>query len=67
MANDTDQLTLSPTVLQVIEQFVAAIRADAVIPDDENNRLGQLLRKGAVPKPEDLNAALFESPVDGTP
>jgi len=59
MANENDQVALSPTVLHVVEQFVAAMRADAVIANEAIDRLDQLLRKGVVPKLEDINAALF--------
>jgi hypothetical protein len=62
MANENDHLVLSPTVSHVIEQFVAAMRADAEIADDAVNRLDRLLRKGVVPKAEDINAALFPPP-----
>lgn len=62
MANENDHLVLSPTVSHVVEKFVAAMRADAEIADDAIDRLDQLLRKGVVPKPEDINAALFPPP-----
>lgn len=56
---------LSPTVVRVIEQFAAAMRADDSIENDGIDRLEKLLRKGAVPKPEEINAALFDPPPDG--
>ena len=55
---------LSPTVLHVIEQFVIAMRADDGIQDDAIDRLEKLMRKGAVAKPDEINAALFDPPPD---
>lgn len=65
MASDHIPVPLSPTVSQVIDQFVAAMRADDGIPDDAIDRLEKILRKATVPKPDDINAALFELPPDG--
>lgn len=66
MAYENDVLVLSPTVSHVVEQFVAAMRADSEIADDAIDRLDQLLRKGVVPKLEDINAALFPPPAGET-
>jgi hypothetical protein len=65
MATGGEPSTLSPTVLQVIDRFVAAMRADDGIQNDAIERLENLCRKGAVPKPDEINAALFEAPTDG--
>ncbi len=65
MANGNAHIVASPTVLQVIEQFVVAMRADPGIADDAIARLDNLLRKGTVPKPDEIKAALFESPPEG--
>ncbi len=65
MANENRHTVLSPTVLHVIEQFATAMRADAEIPVDAIDRLEKLFLKDAVPKPDDINAALFEPPPDG--
>lgn len=62
MANKNDHIVVPPTVLQVIEQFVEAMRADPAIEDSAIARLDNLLRKGTTPKSDDINAALFESP-----
>lgn len=51
--------TLSPTVVQVIDQFVAAMRADADIPNEAIDRLEKILRKEGAPKPDDINTTLF--------
>ncbi len=65
MANEGDQVGLSPTVLHAIEQFAAAMRADDGIEDDAIDRLEALLRKGAVPKADEINTTLFDPPPDG--
>lgn len=65
MANEDNHVGLSPTVLHVVEQFVAAMRADDGIQGDAIRRLEKLLRKGTVAKPDEINAALFDPPPDG--
>lgn len=62
MANENDDIVLSPTVSHIVEQFVTAMHADGEIADDSIDRLYQILRKGIVPKLEDINAALFPPP-----
>ncbi len=64
MANKDEPTGLSPTVSQVLEQFAAAMRADDGIEDDAIDRLEKLLRQGAVPKPDEINATLFGPPPD---
>ena len=41
------------------------MRKDPDIPNDAINRLETLLRKGTVPKPDDINSALFEPLAEG--
>lgn len=65
MANEDNQIGLSPTVLHVIEQFIAAMRTDDGIQDDAIDRFEKLLQKGFVPKSDEINAALFDLPPDG--
>ena len=65
MANEDNYVGLSSTVLHVIEQFAAAMRADDGIQGDAIDRIEKLLRKGAVAKPDEINAALFDPPPDG--
>lgn len=65
MENGHDNVSLSPTVLHVIEQFAASMRSDGGIESHVIDRFEQLLRKGAVPKPDEINAALFEPLPDG--
>jgi len=65
MANEDNHVRLSPTVLHVIEQFVAAMRADDEVEGHAIDRLENLLRKGAVPEPDEINTTLFDPPPDG--
>ena len=65
MANEDNHVGLSPTVLHVIEQFAAAMRADDGVEGHTIDRLEKLLRKGAVPKPDEIKAALFDPSPDG--
>jgi len=60
MASENNHAGLSPTVLRVIERFVAAMRADDAIQDDAIDRLETLLRKGTVPKPDEIRTALLK-------
>ena len=60
MATKDDPTGLSPTVSQVIDQFVTAMQGDEEINDDAINRLEQLLQKGVSPKPDEINTALFD-------
>lgn len=62
MADDDDDMLLSPTVLQVIDSFAAAMRADADLDGDAIGRLEKLIREGTIPKPDAINAALFDPP-----
>ncbi len=65
MSNEEENTHLSQTVLQVIDKFTTAMRADGEIEGDLIDRLETLLRKGAVPKPEEINAVLFDPPKRG--
>ena len=65
MASENEPSTLSPALLQVIDRFLAAMRADDSVPNDAIARLEKLLRKGAVPKPDDISAALLVPSPDG--
>lgn len=67
MASEENHVGLSPTVLGVVEQFVAAMRADDEIDGNACDRLEELLRRGSVPKPDEIYAAFFDSPPDGDP
>lgn len=65
MANEDNHVGLSPTVLRVIEQFATAMRAYDGIEGPAIDRLKKLLQKGVIPKPDEINAALFDPPTDG--
>jgi hypothetical protein len=43
----------------VIDQFAARMRAENLIESEAIDRFEKLLRRPAVPKPEEINAALF--------
>lgn len=65
MANEDKHVGLSPIVLHVIERFVVAMRTDDGVDGHAIDRLEKLLREGAVPKPDEISAALFGMPPDG--
>lgn len=65
MSEEVNHIVVPQTVLQVIERFVATMREDPDIPNDAINRLETILRKGTVPKIDDINTALFEPPAEG--
>lgn len=54
-----DDEPLSPTVTKVLDAYLEALTGDADIDDDAAARLDVLLRQGKVPKPADIDAALF--------
>lgn len=61
LADENNYTVISPTVLRVIEQFIAVMRADSSIEDSAIDRLENLLRQGSIPKPEKIDAVLFKS------
>ena len=61
---ELDDDPLSPTVTKVLDQYLATLHADNAIDNDAADRLDALLRKGKVPKPEQIDAALFP-PAEG--
>jgi hypothetical protein len=65
MANDDINVGPSPTVMQVIDQFIARMRSDDGIEGRAIDRLEKLLNKPTVPKHDEIYTALFESPSDG--
>ena len=65
MVTDNTGTTLSSTVLSVIDQFVATMRADDTIDGEAIGRLEALVRQEAVPKSQDIDAAFFDLPQDG--
>ena len=63
MAEQDDE-PLSPTVTKVLDEYLAALHTDDDIDNKMAGRLDALLRKGNVPKPDDIDAALFP-PAEG--
>jgi hypothetical protein len=57
MATQNDS-PLSPTVIKVLDEYLAALIADGDIDQDGAKRLDALLRQGKVPKSEDIQSAL---------
>lgn len=61
MAEHKDE-PLSPTVSKVLDEYLAALHADEKISKEAADRLDTLLRKGKVPKFDDIDAALSPPP-----
>ena len=61
MAAKDEKKPLPPTVVQVFEKFI-----EAMTIDDATKRLGELIHKGDIPKPDDINEVLFETPEEKT-
>ena len=57
---------LSPTVTKVIDAYLEGLNSDGDIDDEAAERLEDLLRQGDVPKPADIDAALFPLDDDGS-
>ena len=64
---EQDDDPLSPTVTKVLDEYLAALHADNAIDNEAADRLDALLRKGKVPKPEEIDAALFPPAEDDMP
>lgn len=56
---NTNSTNLSPTVAQVIDEFVNVMHADEAIDDLAVDRLGKILRETASLKADDIHSALF--------
>lgn len=65
MVDEDYPIGLSPTILQVLERFIAAARADVEIDSGLCDRLEQLVRSPKVPKPDEIKATLFGQSLDG--
>jgi hypothetical protein len=59
--------SISPTVKKVLDECIAALHADEEIDNEAAHRLDALLRKGKVPKFDDIDAALFPPPKGDKP
>lgn len=69
MPADLDE-PISPTFEKVLQQFKGALEADGGVDGASITRLHALLQIGKVPKPEEIEEALFGAPeggVDGVP
>jgi len=62
MAVKQKPVPLSPTVIQVLDEFISAMQGDDAIDGDAIERLDKILRDGAVPKPDEIHLALFDPP-----
>jgi hypothetical protein len=58
---------LPPVVRQVFDQFVEEMRNDPEIDGETLDRLEALFFDGDVPRPEDLDEALYGLPLEGQP
>lgn len=54
--------SLSLTVKMVLDEYVSVLHGDEKIDNEAADRLDALLRKGNVPKFDDIDAALFPPP-----
>ncbi len=61
MAEDKSE-SISPTVNKVLDEYIAVLHADEKIDNEAVDQLDVLLRKGKVPKFDDIDAALFPPP-----
>lgn len=61
MAEQKDE-PISPTVKKVLDEYLATLHADEEIDNEAADRLDALLRKGKVPKIDDIDGALFPPP-----
>ena len=61
---DQDDEPLSPTEAKVLDEYLNVLHADGDLENKMADRLDALLRNGKMPKPDDLDAALFP-PADG--
>lgn len=61
MANQDNHVSFSPTVTQVIIEFLDALKADEDIPEKSVEQIKSLLEDGNTPKPDEIVSALFES------
>lgn len=56
---EQDDGPLSPTVIKVLNGYLSVLLADDGIDEEAAKRLDALLRKGKVPKPDEIDTALF--------
>lgn len=51
----------------MLDEYIAVLYVDAEIDNEAADRLDALLRKGKVPKFEDIDSAMFPSPKGDKP
>ena len=56
---DNKSESISPTVEKILDEYIAVLHEDENIDNEAADRLAALLRKGKVPKFDDIDAALF--------
>jgi len=54
--------SISPTLKKVLDEYIAVLHSDKEFDNKAADRLDALLRKGRVPKFDDIDAALFQLP-----
>jgi len=59
--------SISPTVTKVLDEYIAVLHAYDEIDNEAADRLDALLRKGKVPKFDEIDAALFPPPKGDKP
>lgn len=59
--------SMPPTVKRVLDEYITVLNADEKIENEAAERLDALLRKGKVPKLDEIDAALFPSPKGDKP
>jgi hypothetical protein len=59
--------SVSPTVEKVLDEYIDVLHADEDIDNEAANQLDALLRKGKVPKFDDIDAALLPPPKGDKP
>ena len=64
---DYNNESISPTVKKVLDEYIAVLHADAEIDNEDADRLDAVLRKGNVPKFDEIDAALFPPPKGDKP
>ena len=64
MPSDFDE-PISPTFEKVLQKFEGALEADDGVDEASINRIIALLQIGKLPKPEEIEEALFGAPEGG--
>lgn len=64
---EQDNEALSQIVTKILDEYLSALRDDSDIDNEMVDRLNALLRRGKVPKPEDIASTLFPPTNEGQP